>query len=328
MLVLVLGALGLGRWIDSPQLAYLREYRKIHLMDIERRVSFPLVDSLTDIPANLAWSPDGRYLSYVRLQSNQGYTLYLVDLYSERHSQLIAVLDSSALLTTWSPDSTQLTYVPQPDLLCLYTLASVLHTCYSADIDQSPDWSPVGSQIAYLAPRSQQIMLFDPTTRQHTALLDAPEIGTMASLRWSHDGNALVFTQNGLDLAADLYTVSVSNALTQPQYVARQITIGSSYGMRWSPDDRWLAYQAIRGRTNLYVYDTVNSQEIALTNDNASKGAIEWVKDGDMLIYVSNKRGFPEIYFQSFTPDGEQLLPAPAVPIDVLVSLYGIAPRP
>lgn len=150
----------------------------------------------------------------------------------------------------------------------------------------------------------------------------------MANLHWSHDGTALVFTQSGMDITANLYWVSVPAVQAQTNPAAFQLVTGSVFGVNWSPDDQWLAYQSVREQINLSLYSFADGREYALTDDSASKGSIEWSPDGTSLIYISDRRGFPEVYMQPFDPLLDDLFPSPAIPLDITVSMYGVAVRP
>src|SRR5262249_40676263 len=122
-------------------------------------------------------------------------------------------------------------------------------------IEQDPDYSPSGDQYIYVDFSSGRAEIVERYTAGSRATqltfgnpLDTTSLFTRGSPRFSPEGRRVAFTWTG-----QVWTVPVTGG----QPVAITPAGGSASNMAWSPDNRWLAYQAGPfGKRQLVKFDT------------------------------------------------------------------------
>ena len=149
-----------------------------------------------------------------------------------------------------------------------------------------PRWAPDSSTLVYYSPPSrgeQQGVLWEIS-----ALGGAPQplMRSISSADISHDGKKLAFFRLSERNTVQLVSVERSNAAVS---VVTELPTSQAYEYpRWSPDDRWIAFQ----HSTLYVddisYISSSGGEIhSLTHDNVLMGGFSWQPGGSGIIYSS-----------------------------------------
>jgi TolB protein len=149
--------------------------------------------------------------------------------------------------------------------------------------DESPVWSPDGSQIAFVRlnitaePRGMTaifVMNADGTDSQQITPWDL----RAADIDWSPDGSLISFRseETGQDFIGDLYTVHPDGSNLSPltdNDGATQVLASS-----FSPDSEWLAFAmtGVGGLPDLFVMRTDGSDLRQLTETPLWESAPDW----------------------------------------------------
>ena len=159
------------------------------------------IKQITDGPArdrNVAYSPDGKWLSYVSDQSGRE-ELFVVALDGSTPAQQITDIDALKSGYNWSPDSKEIVFVTSDDKLRKLVVATkqvtVLDTSRYGAFG-TPVWSPDGKWIAYSkndASRTADIYMVSAAgtdKEPHRVTFDSNNEG---GPRFSPDGRKLYF---------------------------------------------------------------------------------------------------------------------------------------
>lgn len=240
--------------------AYIATDGSLHLRDLASAdvpLSRPLYSSGTPLPADAArtaaaaFSPDGKYLAYRPLQSNE---VHVIDVATTLQSGppwvLAATIKNVTGSFAWSADSLNLAVQTKtmvgsskpisPDAVTIITLANTSGSSSYPDLNGAFVWSPDGKRLAYASSDAIQL----------ASALDNHGIST------SRDNPIAV---------SGLYDMKVLN---------------------WSPHSRYITLSAAvqAGATpNLYLFDTQSKQPPVLVDDGAYSP--QWSFDGKLLCY-------------------------------------------
>jgi eukaryotic-like serine/threonine-protein kinase len=158
-------------------------------------------------------------------------------------------------------------------------------TSESAD-HQSPRWSPDGSSLIYFSPAaSGQIQ----GTIYKIPALGGPNQRVMASIGGgdvSRNGRLACFRLENDRIQLVTSTLEGSDV----QVVATLETRHYRYP-RWSPDNRWIAFQAgdgFRGDIH-YVAVRGGSKPVSLTNDYRFTEGLTWLPDSTGIVFASSR---------------------------------------
>jgi Tol biopolymer transport system component len=150
----------------------------------------------------------------------------------------------------------------------------------SPGVDQSPAWSPDGSQIAFVSDRSGRMDLWvmnwdggDPHQ-----VTDGDASSSDFEPAWSPDGTRLVFSSSRGDGSYHLWTVDLADGSL------RQLTAGWGTQPSWSPDGTRIAYS---GTSEIRVVNADGSGDQQLTSCACSgpAGSAAWSRDGSFLVF-------------------------------------------
>ena len=174
---------------------------------------------LTDGPARdraVAYSPDGKWLSYISDQSGRE-ELYVVPVDGSAPAQQVTDIDALKFAYNWSPDSKEIAFVSSDNNLRKLTVASkqvvVLDTCHYGNIN-SPVWSPDGKWIAYSKPdatRTNDVYLIASSGQEKEPHKVTFESSNDGNPHFGPDGRKLFFqrveTNGGERISSQIYSV-------------------------------------------------------------------------------------------------------------------------
>lgn len=162
---------------------------------------------------------------------------------------------------------------PDGKKICYYTLSGQeglyvaelsnpdVPMCLANGSALTPRWSPDGTQIAFSRGGQVCVMAADGTDlrRIRGAIGYCPE--------WFHSGQSLLFNSEGTIRMVDLATESIVDV----------VETGYLSGVAISPDDRFIAYAAIRqGSRDLYVWDRIFGEEILIFVSSLNCDVMDW----------------------------------------------------
>jgi Tol biopolymer transport system component len=218
---------------------------------------------------SLAWSPDGRSLSFTAY-TETGWTVFVLDTISGRIRNVSRNIENPAF-SGWSPDGNRLAIagtVP-PYTYAFYLVAAdgsdrrALVNNYRNFI-YGLSWSPDGTQVVYTertpgdaSHDTLYVMYPDGSSQRQVASTFTLESNAFGL--WSPDSARIVYASDETS-SAGLYTVAVSGE-EQP----RRIFSGASLiPLAWSPDGRQIAFTSgVNGAFTLIHADGSSSRVFA-----------------------------------------------------------------
>ncbi len=256
------------------------------------------------------WSPDGKRVAFVRLQSEGGQTVSVVGVAAADGSEPrdVAKVPGGMRAPRWSPDGKTIAVVPMPGALLAgaqqgVVLASVedgtVRTAPAPDPRRSISaaaWTARG-EIVYL--QAESVV----SAAGSTAILvrQDPGTGRIASQTWS-PSSALV-----LDVLGDGRVVFDTRS---PRQNLREATLaGPAADGRWlsrgestdrqpvySPDGEWVAFSSNRGGgMNLWLVSTRTGNLRRVTDAHVNWDPA-FTRDGKRLLWSSNRGGNFEVW--------------------------------
>jgi len=183
-------------------------------------------------------------------------------------------------------------------------------------------WSPDGRRIAFNGRRA------GPTGSMNLFMKSSSGAGPEESLvedstsktpsSWSHNGQFLLYYASTTS-DANLWVLPLSG--TQKPIPYMQTTFNET-GARFSPDDRWVAYESNESsRTEIYIapFPETGAKRLVSTG-GAAVGTARWRSDGRELFYVT-----PELMLMAAEIDGRgpeikigRVTPLFTLPMDAL----------
>jgi Tol biopolymer transport system component len=183
---------------------------------------------------NPAWSPDHRSIAYVR-GAPQRIWVMSPDGSRQRPLHLFARRTERLTQPAWSPDGRRLAasvWTGHDFQLYVYDIRTGRRTPLgSVGQEQTPEWSPDGTSIAYTGVRGrsgQQIFISSVRGRRWRQLTHCVP-GECVSPSWSPNGRRIAFACSGALCVVDADGSSLRR-------------LGKGGSPAWSPDGRWIAF--------------------------------------------------------------------------------------
>jgi Tol biopolymer transport system component len=184
------------------------------------------------------WSPDGRYLAYLREVPSTGSSDLWVRSANGAGARLLA---HEAGQPTWAPDAKTLAFGHADRIWTVRVNGSALHavtTPASGTLDGEPVWSPNGSLIAFLRSAggsSSRLMAVEPSG--HALRRIASRVFFAAS--WSPNGVRIAFDSSGPNGTGSF---SPRLYVANPDGSHRLNLAPLNGNLAWSPNGTWIAY--------------------------------------------------------------------------------------
>ncbi len=286
--------------IDEPHPYY---YRELYL------------PQLTSGPSSLAWGPDSRELIYSMAGS-----LWRQKLESTTATQ---ITDGAGYdyQPDWSPDGKSVVYVSyQKDAMELWLLdvgSGKTHVLTSGGaVNVEPRWSPDGKKIVWTSTEyNRRFHIFaaevvDGELKNKVRLTGE----TKSSLpryyystfdmeinpTWTRDGKEILFVSNkGHIHGTGGFWRMKAEAGAEAKEIHYEETNWKARP-EFSPDGSRMVFSSYLGRQwhNLWVMPAGGGDAFPLTYADWDETGVRWSPDGKKVAFVSNKQGFPEIYWR------------------------------
>ena len=174
-----------------------------------------------------------------------------------------------------------------------------------------PRWSPDGKQLAYerrnRRTNERQLMLWSSQSHE-----EKPLGSNLGVWDWSPDGKWLLSASEGIWLvpvAAAPHAETAAQKITSPDpaYVL--------YQAYFSPDGRWIVFEAVADSPNLesalYVVPTSGGPWTRITDGKHFEDKPRWSPDGRTIYFVSRRGGFFNVWGIHFDPTGGKTVGEP-----------------
>ena len=265
----------------SPQgdrIAYFsdrRQYTDVYVMSAfdgrvmhriirgERGVRF---EGIPSFRSSLSWSPDGRVLALTAKSGGRD-VLYMVDAADGKVLRSFE-LDCDALFSpAWSPVADSIVVVGikagRSDLYLVHVATGAVSRITNDTYDEKePSWTPDGRTITFSSDRLSPVVLH--AIRQEKG--------------WGSYG---IFQ---LELGSGRIERVID-------------THGDEHWPVWSPDGRRLAFISDRtGTPNLFLFDTVDSTIVQLTDVQGGVSSLSWAHDADRVVFSAFHRGGWDVF--------------------------------
>ena len=283
------------------------------------------------------WSPDSQQIAYVAKQnSSTEVELYATEFFPQ--SGTVNRRLSGPMVTgggvgssfQWSPDSTQIAYLANQDLIDAVDLYAsnrngqgnhLVSTALTSghQVEQFA-WAPDSSRIAYLSNDNAQTLrhlfsaLPDGTgTVQLSGTGPSDQVSLSPQFAWAPDSSRVAYTEfatAGRDLFTALPTGGGSVKASGPMIAGADVSAFS-----WAPDSSRIAYTATQDSLSvlgLYTSLPDGTGNVALTPPAVIKqaggsfnvAAHSWAPDSSRILYKANQDTFTAFELYTVLPDG------------------------
>jgi dipeptidyl aminopeptidase/acylaminoacyl peptidase len=129
----------------------------------------------------------------------------------------------------------------------------------------------------------------DPETLPGPSFEDVLSLERVGSPRVSPDGRSIAYSLRTTDWENNRYDTEIWLAREgEEPFQLTRTQDGSSFGHRWSPDGRWLAFIADRGdEQQVYLISPRGGDARRLTDVEDGVNALEWSPDGTLIAFAS-----------------------------------------
>ena len=283
---------------------------------------------LTDFGFNPAWSPDGKEIvcgtanianAQMRRTDSE---VFRVDVATGARRR---VTRGDAAQPSWSPHGWRIAYwglVPQTGQRLIWTVDAVggeaIPVVKDRHLNWNPVWSPDGRELYFASDRSGIMNLWrvaidersGRVTGKPEPVTTSQQAGMLPSL--SRDGRQLAFASDGSKATLEKVGFDpATGAVSGPHGVIVR-TSGMILECFASGDGKWLAYQLLTPREDLFVVHPDGSGWRRLLGDEHKNRLPQFSPDSSRLAFYSNRSGKYEIW--SIGVDGHGLAQETSIP--------------
>jgi len=175
----------------------------------------------------------------------------------------------------------------------------------STDVhERSPEWSPDGTQVAYLSDRGGEYQLYIAPQGGKGAprVLPLRGAGFYSNLAWSPDGKRIAYTDN----SQTIHVLDVASGQARKVAGNRVYTPIGMITYSWSPDSRWLAYtvQPDPLVSALSLYDAEQDRSTSVTDGLSEVTQPVFERDGKYLYVLASTDAGPALDWFSQSTQG------------------------
>jgi TolB protein len=233
-----------------------------------------------------AWSPDGRFVAFIRRLGPMGRPDLFTMNAAGRGRTRITRTPVAERDPAWSPDGTQIAYaarigprgpfrifVAEPD----GSNPTQLTSQPAGLADRSPAWSPDGTRIAYVSDRGggfPEIYTMNADGSGVNRLTTNPFVDGNPS--WSPDGTRLLVERCCPEGSSEIFSIDLA---THVETNLTNTATSMDFDPVWSPDGTRIAYVSFevgQGNVDIWVMDAAGTGQTRLTNDAAVDLSPDW----------------------------------------------------
>ena len=254
----------------------------------------------------VAWTPDAkRVLATRRLEDQRvQFSVFSVD---SRAVQALETVGWASPTTSLSQDGRYIAYglAPSADTAARDIFVLAMDGSFKTKLvehaadDESPLWSPDGSQVFFFSDRTGSRSLWTAPVQAGRpagapALVKA-DVGPVRALGITRNGAIFYSAERNL-LNIDVAAIDAAGAVTAAPAPATQRYLNSNDHPAWSPDGRFLAFTSLRRSSDetlliIRMLETGEEREVVLplrVPVGLTSGPVRWFPDGRSLLVLSN----------------------------------------
>ena len=159
--------------------------------------------------------------------------------------------------------------------------------------DKWPNWSPDGSQIAFISDLSgeEELYLVPQDGSKPPQQITSGGTGMRYQPEWSADGKRIAFSdKDGKIFVVTLADRKMTEIVDAPRNQIRDYT--------WSPSGNFLAFSmSVRasGFSSVYIWNAADNKVTRVTDDMFNAGSPVWDPQGNYLYFASQREFAPQI---------------------------------
>jgi Tol biopolymer transport system component/DNA-binding winged helix-turn-helix (wHTH) protein len=302
-----------GKWIAFPAGSPQDELAGLRMVSVATGETRQLTNAGVKFQGDHSpsFSPDGRFLAFIREPGPSASQVYLLPLTSNftPSGKEVRVTSGNRNIVgvAWTPDSNAVVFSAGS-----HTGAMSLHRItvapLAAEAARKPELLPFGEDSAALsisrsgrlvyAKYSNETHLWNlPLTTSHRASSSPVPVAPSNSLNsapdYSPDGTRIAFasTRSGSD------EIWVSKTDGSDLMQVTSVRGRKTANPRWSPDGKTILFNSwSAGSSDLYLVEPGGGELRRLTDDPSDESEARWSRDGSWIYLTSGKTGRPELY--------------------------------
>ena len=258
-----------------------------------------------------AFSPDGRYLAFIRARKSASNSVYVLALSSTWTpvGQPVQITPERWNIggLAWSPDGLSLVFSSGGHQGSITRLQRIAFTPTQSTQPAQPEFLPFGQQatavtisrtgrLIYSAQSRDAALWKLPLTAAHGGLVPVPVASSTydeLTPDYSPDGKRLAFTSNRS--GDEEIWIANADGSNPEQVTAMKGPLCAN--PRWSPDGRRILFNSRReGSADLYLLTPDTGAVRRITDDPAEEVEPRWARDGRSIYFGSNKIGRFEVW--------------------------------